>query len=133
MEGVNDDIDKRHLENTNQVFIVKVERREQTERRMVKYGQVPVSRPCWSISANVQIPGDKRLSLEMSFMFFQLHPSVITRCQRKGKLRTSWKLHTSTDPGSALALFTTEVFVRSRHRASTTLPFFSLDTFECKL
>lgn len=49
------------------------------------------------------------------------------------KIPTSWKLQTSTEPGSALALFTTAVFVRSRHRASTTLPFFSLDTFDCKL
>jgi hypothetical protein len=52
-------------------FIVKVKRREQTERRMVKYGQVPVSRPCCRTSANVKMPGDKSLSLEMSFMFFQ--------------------------------------------------------------
>jgi hypothetical protein len=58
----------------DQAFIVRVKRRGQTERRMVKYGQVPVSRPCCRISANVQIPGGKILSLEMSFMFFQLHP-----------------------------------------------------------
>jgi hypothetical protein len=52
--------------------------------------------------------------------------------QSSRERRTSWKLHTSTDPGSALALSTTVAFVRSRHRASTTLPFFSLDTFECQ-
>ena len=72
MEGVNDDVDKWHLKTTNQFSVAKNRRREQTERRIVKYGQVEVSRPCCKISANVQMPpGDKSLSCAISFMFFQ--------------------------------------------------------------
>jgi hypothetical protein len=49
-------------------------KREQTERRMVKYGQVEVSRPCCKISASVQMPGAKIFSFGMSFIVF--HPSL---------------------------------------------------------
>ena len=59
------------FEAPNQTFVMENEMHEQTERRMVKYGQVEVSRPCCKISASVQIPGAKRLSCGMSFMVFR--------------------------------------------------------------
>jgi hypothetical protein len=71
MKGINDDIHEWHLEPRISSSLWENGRREQTERRMVKYGQVDVSRPCCKISANVQIPGAKILSFEISFMFFQ--------------------------------------------------------------
>lgn len=59
------------FEPPNQSFVMENEKREQTERRMVKYGQVEVSRPCCKISASVQMPGAKTFSFGMSFMVFQ--------------------------------------------------------------
>jgi hypothetical protein len=59
------------FQSQNQPYIMEDEMHEQTERRMVKYGQVEVSRPCCKISASVQMPGARSLSCEMSFMFFQ--------------------------------------------------------------
>jgi hypothetical protein len=41
---------------------------------------------------------------------------------------TSWKLHSSTLPGSARPFSHAKALVRSRHRASTIFPFFSLLT-----
>jgi hypothetical protein len=46
-----------------------------------------------------------------------------------GNEPTSWKLHVSTLPGSFLDLSITQDEVKSLHRASTALPFFSLDTY----
>lgn len=48
----------------------------------------------------------------------------------KGDERTSCQSHNSTDPGFSRPFVQAAEFVRSRHRASTTLPFFSLET--CK-
>jgi hypothetical protein len=43
---------------------------------------------------------------------------------------TSCQSQSSTDPGSSRPFSQTAAFVRSRHRASKTFPFFSLETFE---
>lgn len=71
MEGVNNNIDKWHLRTTESALRMENEKREQTERRMVKYGHVEVSRPCCKISASVQMPGAKSFSCGTSFMVFQ--------------------------------------------------------------
>lgn len=46
------------------------------------------------------------------------------------KRLTSWKSQRGTDPGLALAFSIAAVEVRSRHRASTMVPFFSFETLE---
>jgi hypothetical protein len=59
------------FESSNQPFVTENETPKQTERRMMKYGQVEVSRPCCKISASVQMPGANSFSYGTSFMFFQ--------------------------------------------------------------
>ena len=56
--------------------------------------------------------------------------STVSRCSYIW--RTSWKSHNGTEPGFALPFSTADAHVRSRHRASTTVPFFSFDTSGCK-
>lgn len=46
-----------------------------------------------------------------------------------GICRTSCQSQRSTDPGFSLPFWHAALLVKSRHRASTTLPFFSLDTY----
>jgi hypothetical protein len=93
--------------------------------RTRKYGQTRWSRPCCNTSAKVQIPGGIRFpgSRWPRFCKSDQPPQVLGK---EGP--TSCQSHSSTEPGSNRPFSHTAEFVRSRHRASTTLPFFSLDT-----
>lgn len=57
--------------------------------------------------------------------------SYCTNFLQKWSNPTSCQSHRSTVPGFARPLSQTLAFVRSRHRASTTFPFFSFETYAC--
>lgn len=98
-----------------------------TMRLTVKYGQVPFCRPYSSTSAKVHIPGGTRLPGSISF---KPYTNISLKSMlRVTTLQTSCHSHKGTEPGSARPFSHAEELVRSRQRASTTFPFFSLDTY----
>ena len=127
MERINDNIYKRHLHLVGQfdaghtLFKDKSYHSSNSEIRADSFITPELQDICQGpYSRWYQLPG---------FSLSQCLQYVLDSSKETRKMNTSCQSQSSTDPGFARPFSQAEELVKSRQRASTTLPFFSFATY----